>query len=155
MGYRVFDAIMETVTRTDLASLERTIIGPLPVVSADQLSSPSFVTSITAYRWFIENGARFGARWANKATIARLAASEPFDAQVCIPYIRAPLLMIVAHEDEENDAELSRAVFEMANEPKQLIDVDGGHFGVLWPDTPEFERAAKAQQVFLRRYLIE
>lgn len=149
----VFNAIRETVTTTDLASLDRTIVGPLPVVSADQLNSPSFVTTITAFRWFIENGARFGTGWSNQATVARLSTTAPFDAQVCIPHIKAPLLMIVAHEDEENDADLSRAVFGTANEPKQLITVDGGHFGVLYPDTPEFEQSASAQQAFLREHL--
>ena len=149
----VFEAIRDTLTTTDLASLDRTIIGPRPVVSADQLNSPSFVTTITAYRWFIENGARFGTGWTNHATIARLDAAAPFDAQVCIPHINAPLLMIVAHEDEENDADLSRAVFATANEPKQLITVDGGHFGVLYPDTPEFEVSANAQQAFVREHL--
>ena len=113
------------------------------------------MTTITAYRWFIENGARFGTRWANQATIVRLAAATPFDAQVCIPHITAPLLMIVAHEDEENDADLSRAVFATANEPKQLVNVDGGHFGVLYPDTPEFELAASAQQAFLHKHLLD
>lgn len=150
----VFEAISDTVTTADLASLDRTIIGPLPVVSADQLNSPSFATTITAYRWFIENGARFGTGWANQATIARLGTAAPFDAQVCVPHINAPLLMIVAYEDEENDADLSRAVFATANEPRELINVDGGHFGVLFPDTPEFEIAANAQQAFLRKHLI-
>lgn len=151
---RVFSAIRETVTATDLASLDRTIVGPLPVVSADQLSSPSFVTTITAFRWFIENGALFGTGWSNQATFARLATTASFDAQVCIPHISVPLLMIVAHEDEENDADLSLAVFGTANEPKQLMMVDGGHFGVLYPDTAEFTASVIAQQAFLREHLV-
>lgn len=58
-----------------------------------QLNSPSFVTTVTAYRWFIENGGRFGTGWSNQATVARLSTTAPFDAQVCIPHIHVPLLI--------------------------------------------------------------
>lgn len=149
----VFDAIMETALNADLSSFDREVIGPLPVVSTDQVHSPSFVQSLTAFRWFIENGGRFGTGWSNQATFVRLATPAPFDVQACIPHITAPILMVVAHEDEENDAELSRRVFATAGEPKQLVGVGGGHFGVLYPDTPEFELSAHAQQKFLRRHL--
>ncbi len=43
--------------------------------------------------------------------------------------------MVVAREDEESDADVARDVFATASEPKQLLTVDGGHFGVLYPDT--------------------
>jgi len=150
----VFEAIRETVLNADLDSFERTVIGPLPVVSADQAHDPSFVQTPTAFRWFIDNGERSGTGWSNRATFARLATPAPFDAQVCIPHISAPMLMVVGKEDEENDADLSRAVFETATEPKQLLNVDGGHFGVLSPDTPEFELSARTQQGFLQNYLV-
>lgn len=150
----VFNAIRDTVLNADLSSLERTVVGPLSVVSADQLNSPSFVHTLTAFRWFIENGERFGTGWSNKATFVRMATPAPFDVQACIPHISAPILMVVAYEDEENDADLSRAVFATASEPKELLNVDGGHFGVLYPDTAEYQLSATTQQRFLQEHLI-
>lgn len=150
----VFKTIRDTVLNADLDSFDRTVVGPLPVVSTDQVHSPSFVQTLTGFRWFIENGGRFGTEWSNRATIVRLATPAPFDVQVCIPHISVPTLMVVAREDEENDADLSREVFETANEPKQLLTVDGGHFGALYPGTPEHELSASTQQGFLQEHLI-
>ncbi|MCH7583072.1 MAG: alpha/beta fold hydrolase [Acidobacteria bacterium] len=150
----VFNKIGETVLNTDLDSLDRTVVGPLPVVSADQLHSPSLVQTLTAFRWFIESGGSFGTGWKNQATLARLTAPAPFDAQVCIPHISAPILMVVAREDEESDADVARDVFATASEPKQLLTVDGGHFGVLYPDTREYELSASTQQSFLQEHLV-
>lgn len=150
----IFKAIGEIVLNAELDSFDRTVLGPLPVVSADQLHSPSFAQTLTAFRWFIEYGGRFGTGWNNQATLARLATPVPFDAQVCIPHISAPVLMVVAKEDEENDADLSRNVFATVSEPKQLLAVDGGHFGVLYPDTPEYELSARTQQGFLQEHLV-
>ena len=150
----VFNKIGETVLNTDLDSLDRTVVGPLPVVSADQLHSPSLVQTLTAFRWFIESGGSFGTGWKNQATHARLETPAPFDAQVCIPHISAPILMVVAREDEESDADVARDVFATASEPKQLLTVDGGHFGVLYPDTREYELSASTQQSFLQEHLV-
>jgi pimeloyl-ACP methyl ester carboxylesterase len=151
---RVFESIRETVINADLESLERTVLGPAPVVSADQLNGPSFLKTLTAFRWFIENGGQLGTEWRNEATLARLAAPAPFEAQVCVPRISAPLLMIVAPDDEEDDPQIAQEVFARASDPKQLVLVDGGHFGVLWPDSAEFRRSAAAQQEFLSTHLV-
>ena len=62
--------------------------------------------------------------------------------------------MIVAPDDEEDDPDIARAVLDTANGPKQLFTVDGGHFGVLYPDSPEFAASASAQQQFLREHLV-
>ena len=150
----VFKTIRETVLNADLGAYDRTVVGPLPVVSADQLHSPSLVQTLTAFRWFIESGGSFGTGWKNQATHARLETPAPFDPQVCIPHISAPILMVVAREDEESDADVARDVFATASEPKQLLTVDGGHFGVLYPDTREYELSASTQQSFLQEHLV-
>jgi pimeloyl-ACP methyl ester carboxylesterase len=148
-----FDTIKETVLTGNLDSYERTVVGPLPVVSTDQLNNPSLVTTLTAFRWFAEVGGRHGTKWQNRATFARLATPAPFDAQACVPHIKAPTLMIIAEEDEESDADVAREVFAKATEPKQLLTVGGGHFGVLYPDSSEFELSVSTQQAFLREHL--
>ncbi len=156
-GDSQFALIRNTVLDADLDSFERTVDGPLPVVSAAQLSTPSFLLPLTAFRWFINYGARFGTRWENQATWTRLETPAPFDSQVCVPHINTPLLMVVAEEDDMHgaDADVARHVFGTANEPKELLTVGGGHFGVLYHDSPEFDLSAGNQQRFLREHLID
>lgn len=43
-------------------------VGPMPVVSADQLSNPSLLEPVQAFRWFIEQGGRHGTGWVNRVT---------------------------------------------------------------------------------------
>ncbi len=148
-----FESIVNTLLEGDLDAFERTVIGPHPVVSADQLNNPSLVETLTAYRWFIESGGRFDTGWENRATLARLDTPAPFDAQLCVPHITAPTLMVIAHKDEESDADVARHVYANATAQKELVSVDGGHFGVLYPSTAEFERSVSAQTAFLRAHL--
>ena len=44
-------------------------------------------------------------------------------------------------------------VFESAPEPKELLLVDGGHFGMLYHPSPLFDQASTAQAEFLVRHL--
>jgi fermentation-respiration switch protein FrsA (DUF1100 family) len=41
-----------------------------------------------------------------------------------------PLLVILANADEVVPPELTRAAFERAGAPKQLLELDCGHYGV-------------------------
>ncbi|MBH62430.1 MAG: hypothetical protein CL569_08270 [Alphaproteobacteria bacterium] len=38
-------------------------VGPLPVVSADQINALSLLKPIQAFRWFNEHGGRFDTKW--------------------------------------------------------------------------------------------
>lgn len=153
-GHR-FNAISDTVLTGDLESLDRTIIGPLPVVSLDQANQHSLLTSHTAYRWFLHYGADYDTGWENLATVAQLDAPEPFDSQLCMPHIGVPLLMVVAEHDEMHgaNADVARHAYELATCPKELVTVGGGHFGLLYHDRAEFEHASRAQRDFLVRHL--
>ena len=149
-------SIKDTVLDADLDSFERTVDEPLPIVSPAQLSVPSILKSLTAYHWFINYGSRYGTGWENQATIVRLETPAPFDAQACVPLIKAPIMMVVAEDDEMEgaDSEVARQVFDRANEPKVLIEIGGGHFGAIYHDSPEFTMSAGAQQRFLQEHLI-
>ncbi|MEN8234931.1 MAG: alpha/beta fold hydrolase [Actinomycetota bacterium] len=151
-----FASIRETVLDADLDSFERTVDGPLPIVSPAQLSMPSILKTLTAFHWFINYGSRYGTGWENQATIVRLVTPAPFDAQVCVPLIVVPILMVVAEDDEMEgaDSDVARHVFDRANEPKELFEVGGGHFGALYHDSPESKLSASVQQRFLREHLI-
>lgn len=48
---------------------------------------------------------------------------------------------------------IARAVIEAAPAEKEIVDVHGGHFGLLWHPSAEFDRAVDAQREFLLRVL--
>jgi fermentation-respiration switch protein FrsA (DUF1100 family) len=130
-------------------------LGPLPVVSFDQRTIPSLLTPLTAYRWFIEYGGRYGTGWENSATVVTLTDAPVFHAGLCVPHAQAALLMVVAIDDEMPGAESSvaRSVYQAAAEPKALLEIDGGHFGLLHYPSEIFDQASAAQRDFLLKHL--
>lgn len=127
--------------------------GPLPVVSADQLNTPSLLKPIQAFRWFIEYGGRYGTGWENQITRVLPATPCPFSASIAAPHLRHPLCMMIAPEDEMPGANpaVSRAAFASVPGPKELFEIDGGHFGLLHHPSALFEQASSTQTDFLLR----
>lgn len=146
-----FDELREMLLRTDLESLERVVTPATPVVSPDQLSMPSHLRPITAFRWFIDFGGRYEAGWENRITTATVVSPVPLDPVLCAPHISVPTLMIVARTDEMHgcNAEVAVDVLGRVAGPTELVRIDGGHFGLLYPDTAEFARTVEAQCEFL------
>ena len=150
----LFAAVRETFLNSDLNSLPQTSRGPLPVVSFNQQSVPSLLTPITAYRWFIEYGGRYGTKWENSGTTISLT-NAPYQAGLCASHISAPLLMMIAWDDEMPGASSSvaRKVFDLVPGTKELVEMDGGHFGLLHFPSDLFDQASKTQRDFLMKYL--
>ncbi len=130
-------------------------IGPQPVVSPDQQAAPSLLTPLTAFRWFSRYGRRRGTGWRNWATLEIPDSPVPLQAGTCAPHLRAASLWAIAADDEMPgaDPEVARRAFEGARGPKELLDLEGGHFGLLEYPGEIFERASAAQVDFLRRRL--
>jgi len=149
--------VMATLyARPELGPPSGPIEGPMPVVSPDQLGSPSALTPLTAYRWFMEYGGRYGSSWQNWVTSAHRDGIEPFQAALCAAKVECPALFVVAAEDEMPGANsgVARRVFDLLAGPRQLIDVDGGHFGLLYHPSPLFDEVSRAECDFLVRYLV-
>jgi pimeloyl-ACP methyl ester carboxylesterase len=129
--------------------------GPKAVVSADQLTSPSFLRPITAFRWFIDYGGRPGTGWQNQGTYEEPILPVPFHAALCTPHMTAASLWIVARDDEMSGAvpAIAREAFVVAPEPKEWLDVDGGHFGLLYHPSELFDEVSAVQAEFLVRRL--
>ncbi len=129
--------------------------GPKAVVSPDPVSMPSLLRPITAFRWFIDYGARHGTGWENLATLETADTTVDYHALLCAPHLRASSLWIIATDDEMHGAEtpIARAAFESAPDPKELLLVEGGHFGLLYHPSPLFDRVGAAQADFLARHL--
>jgi pimeloyl-ACP methyl ester carboxylesterase len=148
----VFAEIREQLLHGDISGTPETTFGPLPVVSCDQHGTPSILTAPSAFRWFIEHGCRFGSKWENWATL--VAPATP-NAVVCAAHLTAPLLIVYSPEDEMGGCSpaMTRMAFEVARGPKQLLAMDGGHFGILYHPSALFDAASQAQREFLQRYL--
>ncbi len=151
----LFAFARKTLYTTRISDLPHTVAGPMAIVSADQLNAPSALAELTAYRWFIEYGGRFGTNWKNVVSISTTEAPEGFHIGQCAPHLKAPVLMVVATNDEMDGAgpEVTRAVFDLVRQPKEWVDIDGGHFGLLHYPGPLFEQSIRAQIAFLGKYL--
>ena len=151
----LFFALRDTVRDGSIDGGPRDTTGPLPVVSADQLGMPSLLTPIQAFRWFIEYGGRHGTGWENRVTRVVPSTPCPFHAGIAAPHLVHPLLMMIAPEDEMVGAnpEVSRAAYDSVPGRKELVEIDGGHFGLLHHPSVEFDQASTAQSDFLQRML--
>lgn len=128
---------------------------PMPVVAADQLANPSALTPLTAFRWFMEYGSRYGTGWQNWVTGVSRAGSEPYQPVLCATRVRVPSLFVIATDDEMPGASalVARFAFDLVPGPKELLEVDGGHFGLLYHPGALFDLASHAESDFLIRTL--
>lgn len=60
----------------------------------------------------------------------------------------------VGGEMPATNSDVARHFFELAQPPNELFEIDGGHFGPLYHDSPEFEASVEVQQDFLQRRLL-
>ena len=140
----LFAQLGESFLTGDVSGTTETTKGPLPVVSFDQLGDPAFLEPIMAFRWIIEYGARFGIKWQNWATTVTPATPAPFHPVLCAPYLKAPVLIVISPEDEMPGANpaVTRVVYQLAPEPKELFEIDAGHFGLVYYPSPIFDQSS-------------
>lgn len=145
----------KAVMSDDIIGMSHTVIEQMPIVSSDQIGTPSVLVEITAYRWFIEYGGRFGTNWNNVVSYSDIETPELYHTGQCAPHLKAPILMVVATNDEMDGAnpEVTLEIFKMIKQPKEWVDIDGGHFGLLHYPSALFDKSSKAQIDFLNKYL--
>jgi uncharacterized protein len=150
-----FQRIKETLLRGNINSTGK-MEGPMPVVSFDPLRHPSAFEPLTAYRWFMEYGGRLGTNWVNDVTRVMPNTPEPWNAVVCAPHVKVPVLMIVSPQDEMAGAspKLARMMYEDLAGAKEWMEIDGGHFGLLYYPSELFEQASGAQCRFFKSHLL-
>ena len=152
----VFEAIRETFEAGDVSGGPGDKTGPMPVVSSDQLGTPSLLQPIQAFRWFIDYGGRHGSGWHNHATRVVPTNTAPFSPYLCAPYVAVPSLMMVASADEMVHANpaVSRRAFDLLPSDKDWYDVEGGHFGLLYHPSDLFDEASTVQADYLTKHLL-
>lgn len=152
---QLYSFAKETVLIERIKDLPHKVTEQMPIVSSDQLGTPSALFEITAYRWFIEYGGRYGTNWKNIVSFSNIEIPDLFHIGQCAPHLKAPILMVVATNDEMEGAsnKVTSEVFKMIKQPKKLIEIDGGHFGLLHYPSSIFDKSSKAQIDFLIKYL--
>jgi cephalosporin-C deacetylase-like acetyl esterase len=152
---QLYNLAKETVLTEKILDLPHKVTEQMPIVSSDQLSTPSALSEITAYRWFIEYGGRYGTNWKNLVSFSNLEIPDLFHIAQCAAHIKAPVLMVVAANDEMQGAsnKVTSEVFKLIKQPKELVEIDGGHFGLLHYPSAIFDKSSKAQIDFLLKYL--
>ena len=145
----------KTVLTERIKDLPHSVTEQMPIVSSDQLGTPSALSEITAYRWFIEYGGGYGTNWKNIVSFSNIEIPDLFHIGQCAPHLKAPILMVVATNDEMEGAsnKVTNEVFKMIKQPKELVEIDGGHFGLLHYPSSIFDKSSKAQIDFLSKYL--
>jgi len=145
----------ETLLIDDIMSLPHTTTEQMPIVSTDQKGTPSALTDLTAYNWFTEYGGRFGTNWKNVVSFSNIEVPDDFNLGQFADQLKAPILMVVATNDEMNGAnpKVTQYVYNNITQPKEWVDIDGGHFGLLYYPSPLFDKSSKAQIDFLNKYL--
>lgn len=152
----LYEAIKEMILSGDVEpSSQDEVDGPMPVVSDDQVLRPSALKPLTAYRWFTEYGNRPGTGWINQVTRVRKDAVAVWRPGLCARHVTCPSIFLVSPTDEMPSSvpTVSRAAFDQINGPKEWVDIEGGHFGLLYYPSKEFERASSAQARFLTSHL--
>ena len=149
-------AIRTTFESGDVSGRPEDVVGPIPVVSSDQLGTPSLLQPIQAYRWFIDYGGRHGSEWHNRATRVIPSNTAPYSPYLCASYVTAPSLMMVAPADEMTGAnpDVSRAAFDLLAGERDWYEIGGGHFGLLHYPSDLFGEASRVQVDHLARHLL-
>lgn len=124
-------------------------------MSADQLGTPSLIQEITAFRWFIDRGARHGTGWQNVAIRVTPNTPVPLHPGLTTPHLRVPSLWVLAPTDEIGAANpvVARKAYEIAAGEKQFLEIEGGHFNALYWPSEWFDLTSTAQAQFLHRVL--
>ena len=147
--FKIFKAIFDEGNFDQLEDFSRD--GPMAVVSADQEINASLLTPIQAFKWFIDQGGKFNSGWENRVTRVIPQTEVPLTPLLTAPFITAPVLMMVGKDDEmpliSQDVQIE--VYDRIESDKELYEIDGGHFGAIYPKSEIFYEAISKQSAFI------
>ena len=153
----LFAALKRTFEEGNIKGSPETTAAPIPVVSLDQTATPSLLKPASAYRWFTEYGGHPGTAWENKIIRVTPKTPAPFHPGLCAPHINVPVLALISPEDEIAGANpaVARAAYDsIPAKKKELVEIAGGHFGLLYHPSDLFNKACRAQRDFLARAFV-
>jgi uncharacterized protein len=148
--FQTFRKIFETGNFDQLEDFSRE--GPMSVVSSDQENNPSLLTPIQAFKWFIDQGGKWNSGWENHVTRVIPRTVVPFTPLLTATFINTPVLMMIGKEDEmpmiSRDVQLE--VYKRLECQKEFYEIEGGHFGAIYPGSVIFYEAISKQISFIK-----
>lgn len=149
------DFIKNLILNPDILAIEHTAIGPTAVVSRNQEKLPSYLPHDTAADWFFTSGERLNSKWINEVTISRVNSPYEYHPFHSVKKLNSSVLFVVAHDDEIEGAnpKVVREIFNAIDQPKKWIEINGGHFGLLYYPSTLFDQVSQAEIDFLNSYL--
>lgn len=146
-------SIKEILLNEHLEKLNKEETSTMAVVSPNQQNMSSALNELTAFRWFIEYGGRFDTNWQNNVSFSTFK-NAPIDYHrgIAASFIKVPILLVVGKNDEMEGASdiIAKSVFDKISQPKEIVFLDGGHFGLLEYPSDLFNQASKVQIDFIK-----
>ncbi len=112
------------------------------LVSIDPADAPVYAAP-DAVAWYTSAAKRGGA-WQNYVTLRSLEYARSYEPGAWVSFVApVPLLMIVATDDLVTPTDLALSAYEVADEPKALKMISGGHFDAYVEGFAEASCAAR------------
>ena len=96
---------------------------------------------------------KYDSDWSNQVFILQRKLEAQFNEQrLPAKYLKVPTLFVIATDDEVHLCELAtnRNCFDLIEAPKELVEVKGGHFGLIYQGSEPYRQALSADINFLR-----
>ena len=135
-GQAALDAISENMNLDRQGRLNGDEPGRIPLVRmpTDPADTAVLFEDQADYDYLVGGPDGPAEGWVNSVTIRSTGRALAYDVR---PFMRrispTPLLMVVASDDKTTPPSLALEAYEAALEPKELMMISGGHYGVYWP----------------------
>jgi pimeloyl-ACP methyl ester carboxylesterase len=96
---------------------------------------------------------KYATEWSNQVLILQRKLEAQFNEQrLPAKYLKVPTLFVIATDDEVPLCELAtnRQCFDLIEGPKELVEIKGGHFGLIYQGSEPYRQAVDADIKFLQ-----
>ena len=96
---------------------------------------------------------KYATEWSNQVFVLQRKLEAQFNEQrLPAKYLKVPTLFVIATDDEVHLCELAtnRNCFDLIEAPKELVELKGGHFGLIYQGSEPYRQAVDADIKFLR-----
>jgi hypothetical protein len=96
---------------------------------------------------------KYATEWSNQVFILQRKLEAQFNEQrLPAKHLKVPTLFVIATDDEVPLCELptNSQCFDLIEAPKQLVEIKGGHFGLIYQGSEPYRQAVDADIKFLQ-----
>lgn len=96
---------------------------------------------------------KYASNWSNQVFVMQRKLEAQFNEQrLPAKYLKVPTLFVIATDDEVPLCELATnsQCFDLIEAPKDLLEIKGGHFGLIYTGSEPYRQAVDADIKFLR-----